>query len=190
MTTHGTLASFPDATEMVTEHPQQFLLQPADCMIPAATEKSLHRGNAEHITVKAIFEGANGPTTHAAEQIFLRRGIVAAPDMLVNGGGVTCSYFEWLKNLDHVAPGRLTKKYQVKSQARLLELMGHADKIGDLEGADEVDIVYSGLEEIMTSACRENWELAVDRNLSFRNACFVNSIEKVYRSIQETGIMI
>mmetsp|Transcript_34300 Transcript_34300/g.45175 ORF Transcript_34300/g.45175 Transcript_34300/m.45175 type:complete len:160 (-) Transcript_34300:120-599(-) len=159
-------------------------------MIPAAIEKSLHRGNADHVQVKAIFEGANGPTTHAAEQIFLRRGIVCAPDMLVNGGGVTCSYFEWLKNLDHVAPGRLTKKYQVKSQARLLELMGFQDKISELEGADEVDIVYSGLEEIMTSACRENWELAVERNMSFRNACFVNSIEKVYRSIQETGIMI
>ena len=78
----------------------------------------------------------------------------------------------------------------MKSQARLLKLMGFEDKIDPLEGADEVDIVYSGLEEIMTSACRENWDIAVERNLSFRNACFVNSIEKVYRSMQETGIMI
>merc|ERR1719201_2788119 len=100
------------------------------------------------INVKAIFEGANGPTTHAAEQIFLRRGIVCAPDMLVNGGGVTCSYFEWLKNLDHVAPGRLTKKYQQKSQQRLLDLMGVKYEKEDIEGADELDIVYSGLEEI------------------------------------------
>ena len=153
MTEHGTLANFPDATETISEHPQQFLLVPADCMIPAATEKSLHRGNAEHVNVKAIFEGANGPTTYAAEQIFLRRGIVCAPDMLVNGGGVTCSYFEWLKNLDHVAPGRLTKRYQIKSDAHLLTIAGHADKIPELEGADEIDIVYSGLEEIMTSAC-------------------------------------
>jgi len=68
--------------------------------------------------------------------------------------------------------------------------MGFEDKIDQLEGADEVDIVYSGLEEIMTSACRENWDIAVERNMSFRNACFVNSIEKVYRSMQETGIMI
>lgn len=78
----------------------------------------------------------------------------------------------------------------MKSQARLLKLMGFEDKIDQLEGADEVDIVYSGLEEIMTSACRENWDIAVERNMSFRNACFVNSIEKVYRSMQETGIMI
>ena len=115
MVKHGTLASFPDAKEVEVSNPQSFLLKHADCMIPAATEKSLHMGNAELINVKAIFEGANGPTTYAAEQIFIRRGIVAAPDMLVNGGGVTCSYFEWLKNLDHVAPGRLTKKYQMKS---------------------------------------------------------------------------
>ena len=190
MVKHGPLATFPDATEAISENPQSFLLKQADCMIPAATEKSLHAGNAEHVQVKAIFEGANGPTTYAAEQVFVRRGIVAAPDMLVNGGGVTCSYFEWLKNLDHVAPGRMTKKYQVKSQAKLLELMGFEDKTAELEGADEIDIVYSGLEEIMQSATRENWQLAVDQNLTFRDACFVNAINKVYRSMQETGIMI
>ena len=187
---HGSLAAYPDATEAVSENPQQFLLKEADCMIPAATEKSLHAGNADAVRVKAIFEGANGPTTYAAEQIFLRKGIVCAPDMLVNGGGVTCSYFEWLKNLDHVAPGRMTKKYQIKSQAKLLELMGFEDKTSELEGADEVDIVYSGLEEIMCSAVRENWSIAVDKNLSFRNACFVNAIGKVHSSLMETGIMI
>ena len=190
MAEHGTLATYPDATEAVSENPQSFLLKQADCMIPAATEKSLHAGNAEHVQVKAIFEGANGPTTYAAEQVFVRRGIVAAPDMLVNGGGVTCSYFEWLKNLDHVAPGRMTKKYQEKSQIKLLELMGLEAKASQIEGADEIDIVYSGLEEIMTSAVRENWQIAVDRNLTYRNACFVNAIGKVHQSLMETGIMI
>ena len=190
MVKHGTLATYPDATEAISENPQSFLLKQADCMIPAATEKSLHAGNAEHVQVKAIFEGANGPTTYAAEQVFVRRGIVAAPDMLVNGGGVTCSYFEWLKNLDHVAPGRMTKKYQEKSQQRLLELMGLGDKSSEIEGADEIDIVYSGLEEIMCSAVRENWEIAVEKNLTYRNACFVNAIGKVHRSMMETGIMI
>ena len=67
MTKHGSLSAFPDATEAISEQPQQFLLKKADCMIPAATEKSLHKGNAEAIQVKAIFEGANGPTTYAAE---------------------------------------------------------------------------------------------------------------------------
>ena len=110
--------------------------------------------------------------------------------MLVNGGGVTCSYFEWLKNIDHVAPGRMTKKYQEKSQKQLLQMMGFEEAQIKTEGAAELDIVYSGLEEIMSSAVQENWKIAMDQNLSFRNACFVNAINKVYRSKLETGLMI
>lgn len=109
---NGTFKGFEGAKEIELENPLRMLENKADCMIPAATEKSLHAGNADKIQVRAIFEGANGPTTYKAEQIFLKKGIVAAPDMLVNGGGVTCSYFEWLKNLDHVAPGKMTKKYE------------------------------------------------------------------------------
>jgi len=115
MTKHGTLKGFPGATETEIANPLAFLEKEADYLIPAAVEKSLHKANAEKINVKAIFEGANGPTTYAAEQIFLRRGIICAPDLLVNGGGVTCSYFEWLKNLEHISPGKMTKKYEEKS---------------------------------------------------------------------------
>lgn len=190
MMKHGTLSNYPHAAEAIADNPETFLLKRADCLIPAAVEKSLHKGNANMVQVKAIFEGANGPTTYAAEQIMTRKGIVVAPDMLVNGGGVTCSYFEWLKNIDHVAPGRMTKKYQVKSQAKLLELMGFAHQADQLQGADEIDIVYSGLEEIMQSAVHENWAFAKEKNLSFRDACFVNAINKVYSNIMETGIMI
>ena len=154
---HGSLASYPKATENTASDPNAYLLKKADCMIPAAVEKSLHAGNADQVKVRAIFEGANGPTTYKAEQIFQAKGIICAPDMLVNGGGVTCSYFEWLKNLDHVAPGRITKRNQIQSQVRLLEIIGQADKKGEIQGADEVDIVYSGLEEIMCSAVQENW---------------------------------
>jgi len=60
----------------------------------------------------------------------------------------------------------------------------------DVEGADEHDIVYSGLEEIMVSATKENWEIAVEKGLTFRDACFVNAIGKVHRSMEETGLMI
>mgnify|MGYP003352277495 CR=1 FL=1 len=99
MTKNGTLKGFPGAKETELVNPLLYLEKQADYLIPAAVEKSLHRMNAERINVKAIFEGANGPTTFAAEEIFIRRGIITAPDLLVNGGGVTCSYFEWLKNL-------------------------------------------------------------------------------------------
>lgn len=81
-------------------------------MIPAAVEKVINKGNANNLKCKAIFEGANGPTTFAGEEILLKRGIIVSPDLLTNGGGVTCSYFEWLKNLEHISPGKMSKKYE------------------------------------------------------------------------------
>ncbi len=191
MTKNGTLKGFPGAKETELTNPLSYLEKKADYLIPAAVEKSLHKMNADRIQVKAIFEGANGPTTFAAEEIFIKRGIVTAPDLLVNGGGVTCSYFEWLKNLEHISPGKMTKKYEEKSQMRLLEIMGYEKKEGEeLEGASELDIVYSGLEEIMCSAVKENWDFAIKKNLTFRDACLVNAIGKVYKSYKENGIMI
>lgn len=190
MREHGTLKGFPGATETELEEPTLFLEKECDYLIPAAVEKSLHKGNAHNIKCKAVFEGANGPTTFAAEKIFTDRGIICCPDMLVNGGGVTCSYFEWLKNLEHISPGKMTKKYEEQSQRRLLEIMGYEMDGEDIEGASEVDIVYSGLDEIMSSACLENWNFAVKKGLTFREACLVNSIHKVYNSYKENGIMI
>ena len=92
--------------------------------------------------------------TFAGEEALMKRGIIVVPDMLANGGGVTCSYFEWLKNLEHVSPGRLTKKYQEKQNMKVLETMGYkipknSPHMKNLGGAKEIDIVYSGLEEIM-----------------------------------------
>lgn len=83
-----------------------------DVLLPAAKEKAINVDNADALNCKVVLEGANGPTTFMAEEILNRKGVVVVPDMLANGGGVTCSYFEWLKNLAHVAPGRMTKKYQ------------------------------------------------------------------------------
>jgi glutamate dehydrogenase (NAD(P)+) len=137
-----------------------------------------------------VVEGANGPTTFAGEEILVQRGIICCPDLLLNGGGVTVSYFEWLKNLDHVSPGKLSKKYEEKSQKKLLEMMGFKGSDKGIKGAEEIDIVYSGLEEIMTSAVKENWDLAMRRNLIFRDACLINGITKVYQCYKECGITI
>jgi glutamate dehydrogenase (NAD(P)+) len=83
-----------------------------DFLVPAAVEKSIHKGNAPKLRCKVVVEGANGPTTFAGEEELTKRGIIVCPDLLMNGGGVTCSYFEWLKNIDHVSPGKLVKKYE------------------------------------------------------------------------------
>ena len=132
LTEHGTLKGFPGATEETVDDPERFLEKQCDYLVPAAVEKSLHKGNAHNIKCKAIFEGANGPTTFAAEQIFNQRGIICCPDMLVNGGGVTCSYFEWLKNLEHISPGKMTKKYEEQSQRKLLQIMGYDQDLSDI----------------------------------------------------------
>lgn len=125
-----------------------------DYLVPAATEKSIHMDNAEKIKCKAVFEGANGPTTYAGEQILISKGIVVAPDMLVNGGGVTCSYFEWLKNIQHVSPGQLTKRYDKQSQIQMLHMMGYVDFDTKIHSAKEVDIVYAALDDLMTAAVK------------------------------------
>ena len=126
MTKNGTLIGFPGATEETAENPESFMEKPCDFLIPAAAEKAIHKDNAGKLQCKAVIEAANGPTTFMAEEILLKRGIVVAPDLLMNGGGVTVSYFEWLKNLDHVTPGRMTKKYEEKSQVKLLEALGYS----------------------------------------------------------------
>ena len=185
---------YAEADEILVQDPLKFLEREVDYIIPAATEKSIHRLNAPNIKCKAIFEGANGPTTFAAEEILTKKGIVCAPDLLVNGGGVTCSYFEWLKNIDHISPGKMTKKYDQKSQMKLLELMGYDDASGKLhelvKGADEIDIVYSALDEIMTNAVHDNWDYAVNNDLCFRDACLVNAMMKIYHHYEECGISL
>lgn len=186
----GTLEGYPKAKEVNTQNPLSFLEKEADILVPAATEKSIHKGNANNIKVKVVAEGANGPTTIAGEEILISKGIIVCPDLLMNCGGVTVSYFEWLKNLDHVSPGKLSKKYEEKSQKKLLEMMGFTGSDANIKGADEIDIVYSGLEEIMTSAVRENWDFAAKKNLIFRDACMINAINKVYNCYKECGITI
>lgn len=111
----GTLDGFPTAKESVSTNPMQFITKVADFLVPCSVEKSINKANADSINVKVVVEGANGPSTFAAEEILTKKGIIVCPDLLMNAGGVTCSYFEWLKNIDHVSPGKLSKRYDQNS---------------------------------------------------------------------------
>lgn len=184
----GTFAGYPHAKEIELKNPLAFMEKECDFLVPAAIEKSIHNGNADKLRCKAVVEGANGPTTFAAEEMLHAKGIVVCPDLLMNGGGVTVSYFEWLKNLDHVSPGKLSKRFDERSQKKLLEMMGFKGDNSSVHGAEEIDLVYSGLEEIMTSATKESWNFAHSKNLIFRDACLINGINKVYQCYKECGI--
>jgi glutamate dehydrogenase (NAD(P)+) len=154
--------------------------------------------NASRIKARIILEGANGPTTPEAEEIFQEKGMLVIPDVYANAGGVTVSYFEWLRNLSHVRFGRLGKRYEEASNRRILKAMelstGHRFTEAELSliarGASELDLVNSGLEETMVTAYHKMLETrrrhAKMPNL--RTAAFFNAIEKIARTYMELGI--
>jgi glutamate dehydrogenase (NAD(P)+) len=169
-----------------------------DVLIPAALESQITAANAPRIRARIVAEGANGPTTFDAERILLDRGILVIPDIYLNAGGVTVSYFEWVKNLSHVRFGRVGKRFEEAAFERMLRAIEKAT--GRLftedehrriaHGADEIDLVNSGLEETMIGAYRQLRELMRQdaRVKDLRSAAFVNALRKVATTYLELGI--
>jgi glutamate dehydrogenase (NAD(P)+) len=169
-----------------------------DILIPAALENQITAENAPRLHARIVAEAANGPTTAEAEQILLDRGVLIIPDVYLNAGGVTVSYFEWVKNLSHVRFGRVAKRYEEASFNRLLtavekatgKAFGEAERRMIVHGPDEIDLVNSGLEETMVGAFQQIRELArrEPRITDLRTAAFLNAIRKVATSYLELGI--
>ena len=192
----GSILDFPGATNL--ENSKAGLELDCDILIPAALENVINKENAPRIKAKIIGEAANGPLTPDADDIFNEKGILVVPDMFLNAGGVTVSYFEWLKNLSHVRYGRMEKRFQENQNVKILEeieaLTGkkvdEKDKIRITHGADEVDLVYSGLEETMINATHEvmNAWKETPEIPDMRTAAYVVAINKVARTYAELGI--
>lgn len=192
----GSILNFPGAKNF--DKSTDALEMECDILIPAALENVIDGDNAPRIKAKMIGEAANGPLTPEADEVFAKKGILVVPDMYLNAGGVTVSYFEWLKNLSHVRYGRLEKRFTENLNTHILGQMESltGKKVDKHErefimhGPDEVDLVYSGLEETMITATREImdcWKNNADIP-DMRTAAYVVAINKVGNSYAELGI--
>jgi len=192
----GSLLNYPGATNF--KNSAETLEQACDILIPAALENVINGSNAARIQAKIIGEGANGPLTPEADEILGQKGAIIVPDMYLNAGGVTVSYFEWLKNLSHVRFGRMDKRFSENQNTSILQTVESltGKRVTDTErtlimhGPDEVDLVYSGLEDTMISSYHEIREalLRLGGNVGMRTAAFTVAIDKVGVAYEELGI--
>ena len=184
---HGKIEGFPNGSFMANG--ELALEQACDILIPAAMEGVITKSNAHRIQAKIIAEAANGPVTFDADQILNQRGVFIIPDTYLNAGGVTVSYFEWLKNLSHVRFGRMERRFMEAQGSRIVRLMESAVnqpldpsiKTELMKGPDEITLVRSGLEDTMCEAYQEIKEmhLANSKIKDRRTAAFALAIRKV-----------
>jgi glutamate dehydrogenase (NAD(P)+) len=192
----GSLLNFPGAQNFADS--AQVLEMECDVLIPAALENQIHAGNAGNIKARMIAEGANGPVTKEAEEILQAKGVLILPDLYLNAGGVTVSYFEWLKNLSHVRFGRMGKRLEELNFRRIVDAIENTtgrtltetQRRAIIHGAEEVDLVRSGLEETMVFAFNEIYDIKLKNNKipDMRTAAFVSGINKIAASYLSMGI--
>jgi glutamate dehydrogenase (NAD(P)+) len=199
--TTGGLKDYPDA--VFVPEGAKLLEHDCDILIPAALEGVINLENAARIKAPLIIEAANGPVTAGADEILREKGCVIIPDMYANAGGVTVSYFEWVKNLSHIRFGRMQRRQE---EARSLMLLDELERLSTQMGADwsmsadfkkrfvqgagELELVRSGLDDTMRAAMqamRALWHS--DQNVTdLRIAAYLVAIRKVAESYQTKGL--
>lgn len=193
---NGSIIGFPGSTTL--ENRDDWVAIECDILVPAALETQIHADNAGRVNAKIIGEAANGPVTSAGEEILLKKGAVIIPDMYLNAGGVTVSYFEWLKNLSHMRFGRMEKRFNQNQYNQMIQVVENltGKKLDTKEramiarGAEEVDLVRSGLEETMVTSFQQILD-TYDTNSKvedLRTAAFVTAINKVANDYVTLGV--
>ena len=197
---NGGVTGFPSAKAVAS--PETALELECDVLIPAATEGVIHAGNAARIRAPLIIEAANGPVTAEADQILREKNCVIIPDLYANAGGVTVSYFEWVKNLSHMRFGRMQRREQearneliIRELDALSESLGNAWALSESfrdefkAGANEIDLVRSGLDDTMRKAFQEMRAVLQEKDgvNDFRTAAYLVAIEKIAESYRIRG---
>ncbi len=192
----GSIMDFPGAQNM--DQRKKVLEVECDILIPAALENQIRNDNVDRVKAKIIAEAANGPVTAEAAEKLIKRGVMIIPDMYINAGGVTVSYFEWLKNLSHMRFGRMEKRFNHNTYMNLVNLVerltgktiGAKEREFLTKGADEVDLVRSGLEETMITAYQEIREIKKRKKKveDLRTAAFISALNKISSDYLALGI--
>ena len=198
---HGGVKDYADATYV--EDGAKVLEADCDILIPAALEGVINLTNADRIKAPLIIEAANGPVTAGADEILRKKGTVIIPDMYANAGGVTVSYFEWVKNLSHIRFGRMQRRQEEARHQLVIDELERLDHyLGDawsmspqfkdkyLRGADELELVRSGLDDTMRIAyqsMREVWH-GRDDVTDLRVAAYIVAIDRVAKSYRAKGL--
>lgn len=198
---HGGLAGYMDTH--FDKDGAKLLEANCDILIPAALEAVINLTNADRIKAPLIIEAANGPITAGADEILRDKGTVIIPDMYANAGGVTVSYFEWVKNLSHIRFGRMQRRQEESRHQLVVDELERLDRyLGDawsmtpdfkrkyLRGADELELVRSGLDDTMRiayQAMREVWHGRDDVD-DLRTAAYIVAIGRVAKSYTAKGL--
>jgi glutamate dehydrogenase (NAD(P)+) len=168
-----------------------------DILIPAAKENVIDKSNAQEIKAKLIVEAANGPITFEADEILNKRNVTIIPDILANAGGVAVSYFEWIRNIRHIRFGRLEKRrnaFQFETLIAAIETMTGKDmpekfKEQFIEGANEIDLVRSGLDDMMREAYQKVRQSMIENKVpNLRTAAYKVALDRIAISYDTIGL--
>lgn len=193
---HESFEGFPHGR--FTTDSDSILELDCDILVPAAVEGQIHKGNVDNVKARLIVEGANGPVTFEANKVLTERGVIILPGIYANAGGVTVSYFEWIKNLSHIRFGRMQHQldmFRGRSVVQALEeLTGQTlpDKLRGaiVTGSDELSLVRAGLDDTMREAYQEISETfhSINGLDDFHTAAYVVALRKVAYTLMEMGV--